>query len=983
LDPLPAAGDADAAHNRLDPPPSDYARNLFVDRCTLTLHAGAGGHGCVSFLREKYIGHGPANGGDGGSGGGVYIQAVVGDTSLHKLARRGVLKAGSGRNGQGKGRGGERGADLLLQVPVGTVVTEIGRWDPLEAEEAEVAEAEAKAAATAAVAAAEAEAAEAQPTAEAVEEEQEKGEEEEDRRGRRRVRRRRGSNSIAVAQERDGDSFGAGSASAAAVSSAAATAATTAASRAAILRRSQWVFGPTTLPSDVLAAPLPPLPPLAARRAPLAAAQVPAPISLDLARPMAAPLLLAAGAAGGLGNPHFVSKDAPRPKWATRGAAGMQLMLQLELKVLADAGLVGLPNAGKSTLLRALSRSRARVGAWPFTTLQPNIGTVVLDDYRGRRPPPPRIIGGARGAPLSASSTTSSSSSTATSTNGIATAARARRTGALEGQEDVDEPRTRLTIADIPGLIEDAHLGRGLGLGFLRHVERARVLVFVVDLAHGDAVQTLQRLWSELREYDALQHLPSATDANDNDNPATAATALTSTTIAGSCSSSSSSYHYSSGQEEEADEEEEGDEEEEELVRWAPSFASNDSSSSSSSPYAFSSSSSPSSFSSSHFSSSSPSLPPHLPPPVQASRRQQRIARKRWCVVATKADLPGTQANFERLQTHLAAAAEAGRHPFRTETTRTQAADTAAADAAAAETMAVQEAEQQGAGQPETVQQGAGQQHAGQQHAGKGKGKQAGAEIVAAGIRADETDAGTEAGTGAVAVSVASTIIMPTRVGAGSAAAAAAVETEQETRTKALPDAWRLGNNAGTKDARAGAEAGTEAGTGANEAAEERMGMGAEMAPRTDAACVSANRAAAGSGAGAKNSDDLSSSSSLSSAFLAPPPPAAAQLQPPQLPLKGRQQPAQLLPQPTPVTQQQRQQPAQQQLRGEQQDAKKEMMKGETKMKKKKKRSVPAVRAIPVSAINGHGMERVIEHVLQLLDDDVDRRPRTQRGEGA
>jgi len=170
---------------------------------------------------------------------------------------------------------------------------------------------------------------------------------------------------------------------------------------------------------------------------------------------MEKPMLMAAGAMGGLGNPHFATRSIPRPKFATKGEDGIRLNLELELKLLADVGLVGLPNAGKSTLLRSLSNSRARIGDWAFTTLQPNIGTVVLDDHKGR----PLVDGGAT-------------------------------------------KRTNFTIADIPGLIEDAHLDKGLGLDFLLHIERARVLAFVIDLSAGDAAQQLRDLWREVGEYE-------------------------------------------------------------------------------------------------------------------------------------------------------------------------------------------------------------------------------------------------------------------------------------------------------------------------------------------------------------------------------------------------------------------------------------------------------------------------------------------------
>ncbi|KAJ5682733.1 GTPase Obg [Penicillium macrosclerotiorum] len=372
----------------LNPSPDDYSRFIFQDKCHVTMFAGAGGNGCVSFLREKYIEEGPPNGGDGGSGGSLYIQAVEGLTSLHKLARRGIIKAGRGKNGQGKSKGGKRGDDVLIQVPVGTVVREVERHDPVAEEFA----------------------------------------------------RRRKAREEPV--DEDEIEF-------------------------TPIRHDRWVLYPGANPSDFLTVNFPRIKP---RRQGIAAMEPKAPIYLDLSQPMDKPMLLAAGGAGGLGNPHFMTRNMGRPKFASRGEGGMKLELDFELKLLADVGLVGKPNAGKSTLLRSLTNSRTRIGNWEFTTLSPHIGTVIVDDHKGR--------------PL------------------VESKSKTRR--------------THFTIADIPGLVEDAHLDRGLGLGFLRHIDRAGILAFVLDLSAGDPVHELQKLWHELGEYERLRNLdPEPTGAEE------------------------------------------------------------------------------------------------------------------------------------------------------------------------------------------------------------------------------------------------------------------------------------------------------------------------------------------------------------------------------------------------------------------------------------------------------------------------------------
>jgi GTP-binding protein len=157
--------------------------------------------------------------------------------------------------------------------------------------------------------------------------------------------------------------------------------------------------------------------------------------------------LLCQGGAGGKGNVHFKSSRNRAPREYTEGEEGESGHFLLELHTIADAGLIGYPNAGKSTLLRTISAARPKVAAYPFTTLHPIIGVVEFSEYR------------------------------------------------------------RATIADIPGLIEGAHRGLGLGHEFLRHITRCRIFLFVVDVAGSEGrnpVEDLQRLRKELDLYDPL-----------------------------------------------------------------------------------------------------------------------------------------------------------------------------------------------------------------------------------------------------------------------------------------------------------------------------------------------------------------------------------------------------------------------------------------------------------------------------------------------
>ena len=155
--------------------------------------------------------------------------------------------------------------------------------------------------------------------------------------------------------------------------------------------------------------------------------------------------VLCRGGAGGKGNVHFKSSRNRAPRQYTEGEEGEQGHFLLELRTIADAGLVGYPNAGKSTLLRKISAARPKVAAYPFTTLHPIVGVIEFPGYR------------------------------------------------------------RATVADIPGLIEGAHRGVGLGHEFLRHITRCRVLIFVVDVAGSEErnpVEDLQNLRREIDLYD-------------------------------------------------------------------------------------------------------------------------------------------------------------------------------------------------------------------------------------------------------------------------------------------------------------------------------------------------------------------------------------------------------------------------------------------------------------------------------------------------
>ncbi len=170
-------------------------------------------------------------------------------------------------------------------------------------------------------------------------------------------------------------------------------------------------------------------------------------------------VIIVKGGRGGRGNTRFTSSSNQAPRVAEKGEPGRERWIKLELKLIADVGIVGVPNAGKSTLLSVISNAKPRIAAYPFTTIEPNLGMVVYDDHD-------------------------------------------------------------LVIADIPGLIEGAHMGIGLGYSFLRHVQRTRVLIHLLDGASEDVLADFSQINSELALYDdKLSDRPQLVIFNKMDLP--------------------------------------------------------------------------------------------------------------------------------------------------------------------------------------------------------------------------------------------------------------------------------------------------------------------------------------------------------------------------------------------------------------------------------------------------------------------------------
>jgi GTP-binding protein len=265
----------------------------FLDQAKIFIQSGDGGAGCVSFRREKYIEFGGPNGGDGGKGGSVYIEAVPNLNTLIDFRYHQHFKAHKGHNGMGSDKTGPKGDDIVIKVPVGTEI-------------------------------------------------------------------------LAEDQET---------------------------------------------------------------------------LIVDMVEP-GQRFLIAKGGDGGRGNAQFKTSTNQAPRYAEPGWPGQEMWVWLRLKVIADVGLLGMPNAGKSTFLSVVTKARPKIADYPFTTIHPNLGVAWVDNYE-------------------------------------------------------------MVIADIPGLIEGAHEGVGLGDRFLKHIERCYALLHLVDATNPDVVKTYLDIRRELELYDA------------------------------------------------------------------------------------------------------------------------------------------------------------------------------------------------------------------------------------------------------------------------------------------------------------------------------------------------------------------------------------------------------------------------------------------------------------------------------------------------
>ncbi|KDR77289.1 hypothetical protein GALMADRAFT_246632 [Galerina marginata CBS 339.88] len=419
----------------------------FLDNVIVTVRAGKGGDGCAAFHREKFKPFGPPSGGDGGRGGDVYILPTAHLTTLSTVPKK--IRGENGTHGQGTWQNGKAGSPLVIKVPIGTVVRQIPWDDPRRAKDV--------------------------------------WESEED-----------SVQNLPPSDKRER------------------------------MRDNRWVHYPRYQDANVERDSFKDAEEAyykaeRIRRYESRRKAVEEPLYLDLdkeepfERPLNAPLgtrhqeplghLIAGGGSGGLGNPHFISAENRSPKFATRGVEGERLTLSLELKLLADIGFVGMPNAGKSTLLRALTGGRAKseVAGYAFTTLNPVVGIVrVAEDGT--------FEGAISGHTVHEETWKEELEEKERAERGEYATALTRNQTSQDFPEVSAAPLKpghhfdifetfRFTIADNPGLISRASENVGLGHAFLRSMERSLALVYVVDLSLDNPWDELAVLREELEKY--------------------------------------------------------------------------------------------------------------------------------------------------------------------------------------------------------------------------------------------------------------------------------------------------------------------------------------------------------------------------------------------------------------------------------------------------------------------------------------------------
>ncbi|KAI8611528.1 P-loop containing nucleoside triphosphate hydrolase protein [Chytriomyces sp. MP71] len=390
----------------------------FVDLKCVNAVSGAGGDGSIHFFKGLINPIGPPCGGNGGKGGDVWITASKDVTSLGGLLNR--YRASNGSNGDRQNMHGKDADSIEIVVPVGTIVRQVDSLQDIALAKQRMLE---EAETASAMEASDHASLPDEAPLENQNQEIRQWEEGEDEEG---LRDRLDAEAASALQKRREKE-----------------------ERQLEFIKQYFLFRKDYIPHQdrikLLRSRIPPrLPPQP-------------PIHLDLSTHGERHLILRGGRPG-FGNPHFTSNEIKGPGIASRGEKGSSVWLELELKTIADVGLVGLPNAGKSTLLSKITNATPKIASYPFTTLNPYVGTIEYADNHA------------------------------------------------------------ITVADIPGLVAGAHLNVGLGHEFLRHVERCNVLVYVVDLGGMDAGADWELLVEELERYkEGLSFKPSLVVGNKAD----------------------------------------------------------------------------------------------------------------------------------------------------------------------------------------------------------------------------------------------------------------------------------------------------------------------------------------------------------------------------------------------------------------------------------------------------------------------------------